>query len=532
MDHLTKITAILMLVMIIFGMNAGSVYAASSQVNAIDVPLSLICEAQGASVDWNGTSQTVTVTKGSAAFSMVVGSKQAIVNGKTVALDNAPQVINGRIKMPLTFINQSLATNITVDDCIKILTGKSMDIFKTGSVSDLQVFCSDRLNQALQTSADQMVNLAKALGELEQKSIIVDKNEVHQNVTITYATASMGTVSFTFKYNDAAQLDDISPVKPVTDIAYKAPAYDQPDKYIESQVVVGKGEWQLPATLTMPEGQGPFPVVVLVHGSGQNDRDETIGPLKDFRDLAVGLAAQNIAVLRYEKRTLEHNYACALVPKFTVYDETIDDAVAAVNLLKTVKGIDVSRIYVLGHSQGGMCMPRILNAAAAGSIKGAIIMSGPTRPFLDIMPDQYKYLISLGMATEQQYEAIKAQMDMIKDASFNPDHPPQGYMMETPYWWADIKNCNPAAEAAKQTTPLLILQGQRDYQVTAAQDFKGWQDALASRDNVTFKLYPQLNHVYTEGEGAMSSPAEYAIQANIPAYVIDDISQWIKTTSR
>ena len=213
--------------------------------------------------------------------------------------------------------------------------------------------------------------------------------------------------------------------------------------------------------------------------------------MKDFRDLTVGLAPQNIAVLRYEKRTLEHNLACTLVPKFTVYDETIDDAIAAVNLLKTVPGIDASRIFVLGHSQGGMCIPRILNAASAGSIKGAVIMSGPTRPFLDIMPDQYKYLISLGMATEQQYDFIQAQMDMIKDPGFNPDKPPQGYLMGAPYWWADIKNCNPAAEAVQQTTPLLILQGQRDYQVTAAQDFKGWQDALAGRNNVTFKLYPE-----------------------------------------
>lgn len=520
-----------MLVVILFGMNVGSVYAAGNQVNTVDVPLKYICEAQGAIVNWNGTSQTVTVTKGSSSFSIVIGSKQALVNGKTVTLDNAPLVINGRTKIPLTFINQSLATNITMDDCIKILTVKSMDIFNTGSINDFQVFCSDRLNQALPIVANQMVNITKALGESQQQSIIVDKNEVHQNVTVTYATSSMGTVSLTFRYNNDAQLDDISPLKPVTDIAYKAPAYDQPDTYTESQVVVGSGEWQLPAILTMPKGQGPFPVVVLVHGSGPNDRDETIGPLKDFRDLAVGLAAQKVAVLRYDKRTWEHSLACVLDPKFTVYDETIDDAVAAVNLLKTVPGIDVSRIYVLGHSQGGMCMPRIINAAAAGSIKGAIIMSGPTRPFLDIMPDQYKYLIGVGMATEQQYEVIKAQMDMIKDPSFNPEHPPQGYQMGSPYWWDDIKNCNPAAEAVKQTTPLLILQGQRDYQVTAAQDYKGWQDALAGRDNVTFKLYPKLNHVYTEGEGSMSTPAEYAKQANIPAYVIDDISQWIKTTS-
>ena len=69
---------------------------------------------------------------------------------------------------------------------------------------------------------------------------------------------------------------------------------------------VGVGEWVLPGTISMPRGDGPFPAVVLVHGSGPNDRDETIGPNKPFRDLAGGLASQGIAVLRYEKRTRQH----------------------------------------------------------------------------------------------------------------------------------------------------------------------------------------------------------------------------------
>ncbi len=86
---------------------------------------------------------------------------------------------------------------------------------------------------------------------------------------------------------------------------YKAPEYVRPDAFQEKEVTVGTGEWTLPATLTMPVGKGNFPVVVLVHGSGANDRDETHlnSANKPFKDLAWGLASKGIAVLRYEKRT-------------------------------------------------------------------------------------------------------------------------------------------------------------------------------------------------------------------------------------
>jgi hypothetical protein len=85
--------------------------------------------------------------------------------------------------------------------------------------------------------------------------------------------------------------------------AYEPPAYVNQDTFKEQEVQVGQGEWVLPGTLSLPVGNGPFAALVLVHGSGPNDRDETIGPNKPFRDLAWGLATQGIAVLRYDKPT-------------------------------------------------------------------------------------------------------------------------------------------------------------------------------------------------------------------------------------
>ena len=110
---------------------------------------------------------------------------------------------------------------------------------------------------------------------------------------------------------------------------YQPPSYADPNSFQEHEVIVGAGEWQLSGTLTVPNGPGPFPAIVLVHGSGPNDRDEAVGPDKPFKDLAWGLASRGIAVLRYDKRTKVYADKMAALQTFTVKEETIDDALSS-----------------------------------------------------------------------------------------------------------------------------------------------------------------------------------------------------------
>ncbi len=323
---------------------------------------------------------------------------------------------------------------------------------------------------------------------------------------------------------DAALEDAPKPV------AYQPPAYAVPSSFQEKNVTIGAGtEWALPATLTLPLGTGKFPAIVLVHGSGPNDRDETQGPNKPFKDLAWGLASQGIAVLRYDKRSRVHPGKLVALANFTVKDETIDDALAAVALLRETPEIDPKKTFVLGHSLGGMLVPRI-GVAAQDSITGFIIFAGATRPLEDEWVRQYEYIYGLdGQITSKEQEEIdgyKQRAARIKKLTPTDAGSKELILYVPPSYWLDLRGYSPPELALKLKQPLLILQGERDYNVTM-DAFRDWQRSLASRTNVEFKSYAKLDHLFLEGSGP-ASDADYARPRNIPKYVIDDIVTWIK----
>lgn len=307
------------------------------------------------------------------------------------------------------------------------------------------------------------------------------------------------------------------------------PPYASTNAFREKPFTVGSGEWALPGTLTVPVTAGPWPVVVLVHGSGPEDRDETVGANKPFRDLAWGLATKGIAVLRYEKRTKEHAVKlAAAVHTITLREETIDDAVSAVAQLRATDGIDPKRIFVLGHSLGGLVAPRIGKADPA--IAGLIILAGSTRPLEDIVVDQVHYLASLNPAESAEGKQMfdKMEADAAKARKLTAaDAASTNLVLGAPVpYWLDLHAYDAPATAKTLKQPLLILQGQRDYQVTQA-DFDGWKKALGASPTVTFKLYPDLNHIFMSGQGK-STPSEYERAGHVAETVVTDVAAWIR----
>ena len=311
--------------------------------------------------------------------------------------------------------------------------------------------------------------------------------------------------------------------------AYQPPAYAVASMFREQAVTVGAGtEWALPGTLTLPTGTGPFPAVVLVHGSGPNDRDETIGPNKPFQDLAQGLASQGIAVLRYDKRTRAYPGKVIALQNFTVKEETTDDALAAVALLRQTQQIDQKRIFVLGHSLGGMLIPRI--GLADQGIAGLIVFAGATRPLEDEWVRQFEYIYGLrGPLTPNQkaeIEGYKQQAARVKQLAPSDTNTKELLLLAPPSYWLDLRGYFPPDVALKLKQPMLILQGERDYNVTM-DAFHDWERSLGRRSSVTYKSYPKLDHLFLEGTGP-ASDADYARPRNIPKYVVDDIVTWIK----
>ncbi len=332
-------------------------------------------------------------------------------------------------------------------------------------------------------------------------------------------------------FNSKAQIAGLFFVPTQPPAALAGPAtYVRTNSFIEKAVIVGAGsKYRLKGTICLPKGEEAksMPGVVLVHGSGPLDMDETVGPNKPFRDLAWGLASDGVAVLRYEKRTMAHPEK-VLAGKITVQEETIEDVLKAVSLLRATEGIDSKRVYVLGHSLGGYLAPRI--AAAEPGLAGIVIIAGPARTLEDLMVEQTKYLLGLGGSAQPdatnklaQVEKEAAQVKVLTAADITNHTTLLG---APPEYWLDLRSHDPLTALARLKLPILFLQGERDYQSTMT-DFGIWKKTASSLPNCTFKSYPDLNHLFITGTGKCT-PAEYLTAGHVSGTVVSDIANWIR----
>jgi dienelactone hydrolase len=313
------------------------------------------------------------------------------------------------------------------------------------------------------------------------------------------------------------------------------PDYAKPASFHEQPVTVGDPPWQLSGTLSLPNGAGPFPAIVLVAGSGPEDQDESILANKPFKDIAWGLASRNIVVLRYNKRTLQ--YASQLQMQdagLTVNQETVDDARAAVALLSKRPEIDPRRIFVLGHSLGGMLAPRIAQGDA--QVAGLIILAGNTRPLEQTIVDQVKYISGLrGKITpegQKQIDDAEESVKQIESPTLAADTKLNVLGTSIPgSYFLDLRSYHPAEVASRLDIPMFILRADRDYQVTE-QDFDGWKATLSSKPNVTWKVYPDLFHLFMPSSSVgpgLGTPDDYQKPSHVTAQVVDDIATWVQS---
>lgn len=399
----------------------------------------------------------------------------------------------------------------------------------SGDVEPLLPALTDKMKAAVNADflRGLIPSLAAQVGAFKSQTGARFESQGVMRVVLVSCAFERANVEIRVAFDPTDRIGGLGVRPPESTVAYSAPAYVTPTAFRDEAVTVDAGGWPLPGTLSMPVGEGPFPGVVLVHGSGPNDRDESLGPNRPFRDLAEGLASRGIAVLRYDKRTRTHANRINTIPGFTVKDEVVDDALAAVKKMRETRGIRTDRVFVLGHSLGGMLAPRI--GAADPSIAGLIIIAGLARPIEHAIGDQLRYLAMLdGKMSAEEQSSLDAVTRLAADVrALKPsDPPPVSPMFSAPAsYWIDLRGYDPPASAAGLKQPMLVLQGERDYQVTM-DDFAAWRRALGSHANVQLKSYPALNHLFIAGAGP-SSPAEYSRPGHVDAAVVADIVAWI-----
>jgi putative cell wall-binding protein/dienelactone hydrolase len=415
--------------------------------------------------------------------------------------------------------NSSQDLKVKAENFVNNLSNKNIDEAMKQLSSDLKAGYGESIMK------NYLSNISFKGVDIKPIAVKQEQAPLGNMITLTCKVEGYSTtIDIKIKYDNEGQVYDFASEPTQAESKYKLPTYANMDNFTEKNVMIGDGKYKLPGVLSVPKGKGPFPAVVLVHGSGASDKDETYGDTKVFRDISAGLASKGIAVLRYDKRVKDYGFLSVVDTKIDLNKETVNDAVDAVSLLKKTEGIDSNKVFVLGHSQGAMLTSTIIKDCGDNGAAGGIMMAGPV-DFLDTFLEQSKYSNSIGSMNQEYLNSIENLYNLVKNKDFPGNMPENTPIFGAyPYYWLSVKNSTQVSDAVNIKAPLLILQGKMDCQVDVSNLDK-WKNILKNKQNVDYNSYDKLNHFFIEAKAKNS--AEYGKAANIPDYVVNDIINWI-----
>lgn len=512
--------------------------------NEVMLPLRSVANQIELKVNYDASNRTVSLSGPALTASFAVGDHVAVLGQQELSFGSASVLRDNRVYVPLSFFTEVLGLSGEYDAAAGTVSLASRQVTPEARAEQVvQLLAAGSYEQLWQDYFDAKIQQsvpAAALGagwqQIETLSgayTAIRSIDVQQTGTSTAVIALLAfeksDVKLNLQFDPSQRISGIS-LQPV------AAAVETPQGLIEEEITVGEGtDYPLGGTLTLPEeANAPLPAVILVHGSGSSDRNEAAGGYAPFRDLAWSLAAQDIAVLRYDKRTYAHgkSFTPEQAAQLTVKEETVDDAIAAAELLKQDPRIDASQVYVIGHSLGGMLAPRI--DADGGDFAGLILLAGSPRPLWQIIYDQNVDAIA-AMSDDDPAKAastalIEAELKKAESlASLSAEQAKATTVFGIPaYYFKEMDQFNISEYAAKTTKPVLVLQGEDDFQVKPETDYAAWKKVFDGKSNATFKLYPGLNHFFIAYEGpGKGTVDEYKQPGHVSEKVMQDIAEWI-----
>ena len=301
----------------------------------------------------------------------------------------------------------------------------------------------------------------------------------------------------------------------------------------------------LAGTLTIPEGDGPFPAMVLVSGSGQQNRDEELMNHRPFWVIADYCARHGIAVLRYDDRGV--GGSDGEVKNATSMDFSFD-AEAAFDFLRSHKHIDSSRVGILGHSEGGVI--NFMVSARRSEVAFLVSLAGPSVNGIEVLKEQQAAILRAsgmseemvqfnGNANAQMFDIIEASSSreeadsllrqLVKGWGYNEELTEQTVGQMASPWMYYFLRYDPTEAIVKTNCPALLLNGSKDLQVIASQNLPGYEKIIAQhgKTNLTLHELPDLNHLFQHCE--TGSPNEYfEIEETISPEVLELIVGFVK----
>lgn len=402
-----------------------------------------------------------------------------------------------------------------------------MEMFRNGQFDSLYAHATNELKTQLpqETLAEQW-NSAAATARVysgnQTEQFLLRDGKAEVLVTSVHSRYNLQT-SFTFL--DENTVDALS-----IDVAPLNVAPESSDFWEEFPITVGyDAQKPLNGMLTLPKNVESPSVAILVQGSGANGMDSLIGTANNrpFADLAHGLAERGIAVIRYDKRSYTYPQDVA-----DVETEYLRDVKAAVRFALEDSRVNGKSLYLIGHSQGGMLAP--IFAKENPEIQGIASLGGTLLRLEDKVLEQTKIMMEQNTELTQEQKnteiaRVKAEADIIKSLTPESTEDRNALLLNYPVsYWISLNAINPEAIAKELSIPILILQGDNDFQVTYENDFLYWQQVLSGKENVQFQHYAGLSHVFMPGSRERFDGSAYNAPATMDTQVIQDIANWIQ----